>query len=168
VEEATTVWSQHSLESLLLDPRVLATWIGAYGGDACPPNLPELITQAVESANADQELNDAAEAQLIAKLMKGEMLDERGRSLGGEQKTVHAVREAKRLVAAEPAVWQRGKDRGRFVLGQIRHPLPPNLRNQFPMDVVRLVEKTNSDRIGDPSAAIPTDVHEFLRHLVRP
>ncbi len=167
VEEATTIWSQHSLESLLLDPRVLATWIGAYGGDACPPNLPELITQAVESANADPELNDAAEAQLIAKLMKGEMLDERGRSLGGEQKTVSAVREAKRLVAAEPAVWQRGKDRGRFVLGQIRHQLPPKLRNQFPTDVVRLVEKTNSDRIGDPSAAIPTDVHEFLRHLVR-
>ena len=55
------------------------------------------------------------------------MLDELGRSIGGEQKSLRALDQARALVTAEPQAWQRGKDRASFVLSALRSGLRPEI-----------------------------------------
>lgn len=162
VRSRTFVWPKHSLESMLLEQECLHTWIKAFVEGEVPAGLSEQIATAIEQSNRDTELNDAAVEQLIAHLAVAELVDEQGQKLGGEQRIVHAVRRAKELVAASPAVWQRGKDRGRFILGKIRTTLTPPSQNRFPTDVLRLIERTRLERIGDPMKALPADVSNLL------
>lgn len=168
VRETTTVWTRHSLESLMLDPGVLAAWVRAYAGEATPDNIIEHIRSSLAAADTDESLNTAAIEQLAARLAVGEMHDANGRRLGGDQKIVHAQRRARDMVAAEPAVWQRGKDRARYVLGRIRDTLGQPTRNQFPTDVVRLVLRAELNRIGDPAGAIPAEAAAVLDRLTAP
>lgn len=160
VREVTTVWSKHSLESLLLQPGALATWVRAFAEDCAPVDLTERVAAAIAGADADDALNDAAIDQLTAKLVAGGSLG--GRS---EQAIVHAIREARERVAASPATWQRGKDRGKHILQALREHIALPRRNQFPTDMVRLVQLTNADRIGDPNAAIPGEVGALLERI---
>lgn len=167
IREIITVWPLHSLESLMLEPRILSIWVRAFA-EMDIPSLSILVEQAFDVANKDSSLNDAAEAQLVAKMIGSDLNDGKGNPLKGEQKTVHAVRQAKQLVKMEPWVWQRGKDRGKVILGEIRKELPKSARKQFPTDVIRLVEKTDLNRIGNPIDAIPQELREILARLTAP
>lgn len=165
VRERTVVWSRHSVESLLLEPGVLAAWIRAWAHDGAPVDLPQHIADALAAADRDDELNTWARHQLTARLVATELHDASGRRLGGDQKIVHAQRRAEALVTEAPAVWQRGKDRARFVLRWLRGALAPPARNQLPTDLATLVMRADSNRIGDPSGALPAEVAALLDHL---
>lgn len=167
VEETLTVWSRHSLESILLEPVALTAWVRAFAGPQAPKDLSAIVERALAAADADEALNTAAIHQLAAALAMGE-LEKDGKRLGGEQKLVHAQRRATELVKGAAEVWQRGKDRGRFVLGAIRQGLPMKVKSQLPTDVIRLIQKTDANRIGDPSAAIPAEVGDLLDRLAKP
>lgn len=164
VTERTVVWSRHSLESLMLEPAVLTTWVRAFLQDAAPADLGQRVVDALAFADADEALSTYARHQLAAKLALSDLHDANGRRLGGEQKVVHAQRLADSMVGAEPAVWQRGKDRARVVLGHLRDVLAPPARNTFPTDVMVLVRRVDLNRI-DPLAAIPAEVGDLLDHL---
>lgn len=158
VSESTVVWGRHSIESLLLEPTLLATWVKALVGDAAPADLIGHIERALSDADQDTGLNDQAADQLMAKLIVSNIQGPDGGPLIGEQKAIHANRQARELVRTEPATWQRGKDRARFVLGRIREHIALPARNQFPADIMRLVQKTETSRISDQAAAIPADL----------
>ena len=168
VTTTTTVWSHHSIESLLLEPALLALWVRARVGPAAPPDLVERIGAALKAANSDAALNDAAVVQLSAKLALGDLEDKDGKPVGGEQKFIRAQTLARERLNAEPWVWQRGKDRARFVLGRIRESLPPAAKNQFPTDVIALIKKASLNLISDPNEAIPAEVVSLLDRLVTP
>ncbi len=165
VTQRTFVWGQHSLESLLLEPTVLTAWVRALAGDSAPADLAERVRAAVGAADADAGLNDAAKDQLAVTLFRTE-LREGGEVLQGDRKLIAAQRQARAHVDAAPATWQRGKDRARFVLGAIRPHLALPRRNQFPTDVIRLVEQVNLNDVGDPEAALPVELRQLLDLLV--
>jgi hypothetical protein len=165
IVETTTVWPMHSLESLLLVPDVLATWVRAFAHECTPADLDQQIVEALAAADGDSELNAAAEARLMARLHGSELLDDDGRPLHGDRKLHHALRRARAMVAEHPSIWQRGKDRGRFVLQRLRPHIALPRRNQFPTDVIRLVARADLDRIGQPRAAIPAAALDVLDRL---
>jgi hypothetical protein len=167
IDETTVVWSRHSIESLLVEPTVLETWIRALVGEAAPPNLPAIIAEALRAADAEPALRDRAVQQLTAKLL-GTQLVVGDKILSGEQKAVHAVRRAQEMVAAEPGVWQRGKDRASFVLRRIRPEIMLPARNQFSTDILHLLKKTDVNRLGDLQAAVPPELGDLLDRLAAP
>lgn len=156
VVETTRVWSQHSLESLFVDPTILSTWIRAFVGDAAPSDLAARVARAIAVADQDSLLRAGAVERLQISLSRPDRSD-RG--------VAHALREANRLAEADPAVWQRGKDRARVVLQNVREGLPVAARQQFPADVCVLVERAKLNRIGERASAIPVDVAELLDRL---
>lgn len=165
VVEIEVVWGRHSIESVLLDPAVLAAWIGAMLGEFAPQDLPSRIEQALVLANESQVLNDAACEQLAAQLVTGELFDEHGTPLSGAQKFVHAQRRARELVRSAPEVWQHGKSRAATVLGELRRELPTRQRNQFPTDILRLLERVDVHQLASPAGAVPSSIGELLELL---
>jgi hypothetical protein len=164
----TLVWSRHSLESLFLDERTLAPWLRALfkalGAD--PHAAPTAaIAQALLDADQDQDLCDRATEQLTAKIISAEQRDPQGKR--GDALAVYAVREATERVRAEPAVWQRGKDRARRVLGALREASPVGVRNQFPTDLARFVERACAE-LGDPVGAVPSELNELFAYMAAP
>ncbi len=168
LETEETVWSRHSIENLLLEVEVLAPWIRAFAGDALPKgvDLTGLIIQAIEVANRDVDLLNQAQIALTLPLAN---------EASGGKKEMFAARSiaeagarAAALVRHEPAVWQRGHDRSKAVLGAVRGALPPAVRSTFPVDVVSLLERTDPERFGlDVAAAIPREIRELLDRMVR-
>lgn len=161
VAETEVVWGRYSLESLLVDPPILAVWLRAFLGDACPADVLDRVRAAASAADADATLNNAAVNRLF------QAIHARGGAPKGAQQVGAALTEAQSLVGAAPAVWQSGKDRARFVLGRLRIGLDHAQLRQFPTDIVRLVARADTDRIGDPSAAVPAEAQALLDTLTR-
>lgn len=168
VREWTTIWSRHSLESLFLDPVALERWVRASAHECAPEDLGSHIRAAIAAADADPSLNEQATDQLTAAFATNPMVDEAGKSLGGEQKVVHAARRARECVGNDPAAWQHGKSRSRFILARIRDHIALPRRNQFPTDIVNLIRRADLNQIGDSTAALPAEVCALLDRLALP
>lgn len=165
VSHSTLVWSSHSLESLLLQPSVLAVWIRALLGDQTPADIDAYIQRATSEADADPTLCDAAKTALSTAMI---LRDQRGGVVlanDGGRAIQECISQAASLVSAAPSQWQRGKDRGRFILGKIRDALPPALKRSLPGDIILLVERADANRIGDPQSAIPGEVEQLLSRM---
>lgn len=177
VEETTVVWSQYSIESLLLTPEALRAWVVAWiatwkarrseRAAYDPPDLSSVIVAALADADAHTELNTSALEHLAAAMAMGDLFDDNGRKLGGEKKVIYAFRRASERVSAEPQVWQRGKDRAALVLGRVREALSQPGPSQFPTDILRLLADTDLDMLGDPRAAIPAEIGALLERMLR-
>lgn len=168
VHETEVVWSRHSIESLLLDPAVLEPWVRVVAGPSAPADLSAQIARCLAEADVDAALCDAAEEQLLARLLRDAEGDPKATAVQASQKAVHALREAREMVKAAPATWQRGKDRAAKVLGGLRETVALPARNQFPTDIVRLLGRANLDHIGNPTAAVPVEIRDLLTHLTDP
>jgi hypothetical protein len=158
------VWPMHSIESLFLQPHILDAWLHARFGAGAPPELRDWIDEAIAAANADVQLKRDAEARLQVTIQQQGLVED-NQPLRGEKLIVNAIRQATATVDANPATWQRGHDRSRFVLGKIREQLPAPLRNQFPTNVHNLLETTPLDRFGDPELAVPVEIRELLDRM---
>lgn len=172
IDATTKVWSMYSLESLFLDPPVLARWVRAFAGSATPDDLDEKIGRATEAANTDNVLCSYASDRLLPHVLKTELKDNEGKVITGDRKLIRANELAREIVTRDPAIWQRGKDRGRAVLGRVRESIGLPRRNQFPTNIIDLLLKTDLNEIGDAEAAIPSEVRELLdrmapSHLVK-
>lgn len=168
VHTTRQVWSAHSIESLFLRPEILVDWLHARWGSQTPTALPQWIDASILAADQDADLNHAAEGLLLAKITARGIVDKNGVSLRGEKLIVEAHAEAVRLVGSEPARWQRGHDRSRFVLNFIRDKLPPALRGQFPANLAKLLETTKIDDFGDRERPIPTEIRALLDRMTEP
>ena len=73
-----------------------------------------------------------------------------------------ALKAAKVAVHGEPDVWQKGKERARFVLGHVRKSLPVNLQTHVTTRLDNLLETAAAERFGDPAILIPKEIRELL------
>lgn len=162
----TTVWTRHSIESLFIDIGILVTWIRAFvAPDIIIENLSGLVADAIDAADRDASLNNDAQNSIAAAAIADKIH-------GGERVTRNenrlmrdAMAEAARLVEESPAVWQRGKDRASFVLRYIRERLPPAARGHFPTSLEVLIERADSDCIGEPARAVPGEVRALIERI---
>lgn len=162
------VWSRYSIESLFLEPTCLAAWLAQVlpPGSITEEELRKLVSAGIALADKDSKLLDEAEAlQLVAKL-RPRVDDQDG---GRKQMTPSdALKAAKEEVRRQPEVWQRGKDRARFVLGHVRKSLPAKLQNHVTSRIDKLVEAAAADRLGDLAVLIPKEIRELLDLMVSP
>ena len=146
------IWSRHSIESVLLEPRSLAACIRAVAGDAAPADLEARITEALAAADSDTALNDKAIDQLQLGLLQGAPRNDAAVMETGQR--------AREMVRNDPATWQRGKDRARAVLGTLREHIALPTRNQFLTDILLLWKRVDIDSM--PPGAIPQEVDRLL------
>lgn len=181
VTELSLVWSAHSVESVLLTPPILLAWLDGWiqtwrakdparrAAVTLPDDLPLRVEQALAAANADATLNQHAADLLAARLTTQPMNDETGRPIHGDTKLIRAFERARSLVAAEPHIWQRGRDRAKFVLNTLREGLPqPALKNQFPGDLIKLLGKTDPNLVRSATQGIPAELLALFERLTRP
>lgn len=167
INSSVLVWGGHSIESTFMDSQVLPYWIKAFAGSAVPDNLDEVLAQALDSANADPELQNKAQDQLALHLMRIELQDSKGGkpAINSDPHRELAMKLARQQVSENPAVFQRGKDRARHVLSFVRAHIALPAKNQFPTDLAHLIEKTDLNRVSDPVAAIPREIGELLERM---
>jgi len=165
-ETLDVVWSRHSIESLFLDNPCLLAFLSLYLKDVIQENveglseaiLSEHIQQAVEEINHDTELNENARIERTLKL--------KGKSFSDKE-----FKEAMKLAAMEintaPAIWQKGKDRGRAILAAVRDKLPSRYQNRIRRDVVKMVTDCpiTTSTISIESL-IPEEIRKVLDYMV--
>lgn len=162
---AKLVWPYHSIESVFLTAKVLGYWVRAFAGTCTPLNLDDVIAQALAQVDGDDDLKIAAIDQLTLCLQKQPLQNAKGDelALNTDRHRLRAMEVARERYAADgPAVLQRGKDRATKVLCLIHSHIAPPRKNQFPTDVIKLIERVDLNDISDPIAAIPQDLLTLL------
>ncbi|WP_437734950.1 AAA family ATPase [Sorangium sp. So ce1335] len=154
------VWPRYSIESMFIEPARLAAWIAAVlmPGAVARDELERYVSEAIKAANQDQKLLDDAEKNLqLAKIRIDQM------------KLADAIDAAKAQARAEPEIWQKGRDRARVVLREVRERLTTNsLKNQLRGSITSLIDAASVDKLGDPEVLIPAEIGELLEHMVAP
>lgn len=152
VSSTEVVWSRHSIESLFLEPAILGQWIAASMpvGSTDEATLRKLIEQAIPVVDALAELNEAAVADLAPVLMRQ-----------GGRPGSH-IKEAQETVRKEPAVWQKGRDRTRKILEQVRKSLPTKEQKHVRASLVDEMDEARIERLSNPDAAIPGELRALL------
>jgi len=168
VSSMTVVWPMHSLESMFLAPPMLTRWVRAFLGPTAPSDLDNLVRASVEGVDKDEALNRKAVGEIVAAIVAARSRE--GVSLTADHGRVvkDASAEAQRCVGEDPAAWQRGKDRASAVLGRIRAGLTGPMQDGFPTNIVKLIERTNLNLIGDPIAALPAELNALLERMAQP
>lgn len=170
-EELDIVWSRHSIESHFIEPERLADWIdAALKEDPTRPAeldraaLLKQVQAAIAAADNELELNRAAADLLTPRLVEGR----------SNQDITQALREAREIVKKDPAVYQRGHDRGRFVLNHIREALLANpqtkrLANRVRRDIAQIVgDSPLRPNLLLPAALIPPEIKQVLDFMAPP
>ncbi len=75
-----------------------------------------------------------------------------------------AQQEARRLVRADPEVWQRGKDRAAFVLRRVRESLPLQLQNKVRSSICNILDSTDPADLS--RITLPKEVIDVIERLV--
>ncbi len=150
------VWSKHSIESLFLEPAVLAQWLAASlpAGSTDEPTLRELIQKALATVDQDVELNDGAVAELVPVLLRD----------GGAIKD--RIKEAQGIVRGDPSVWQKGRERARRVLEQVRKQLPTTEHKYVRSSIVDEMDEAKVERLSNAESAVPAEVRALLDKMV--
>jgi predicted ATP-dependent endonuclease of OLD family len=168
-QSARMVWQSHSIESLFLTPSVLGHWIRAFAAEATPANLDTLIAEALAHADADPALNNKAVDQLSLWFMKQELTSSTGAplSVNTDSHRLRAITLARERFESEgAAACQRGKDRAKNVLTFIRSHIAQPRQNNFPADLIKLIELADLNKISDPVAAVPDELRGLLDWMV--
>lgn len=152
VERVEQVWPRHSIESLFMEENVLSSMLAALLGNATPSDLVERVRNALDAADHDVDLLEAAEDELAE-------MYRRTRQHSGKA----AQQEARKVVRAHPEIWQRGKDRADFVLRRVRDSLPTELHNRIRASVPKLLNAIPREAL--PNIVLPAEIVEFLDFL---
>lgn len=163
-EELDVVWSRHSIESLFLDPECLTEWLDAALRDPQrPPELDKaailkLVQAAVIAADKDPQLNEDAKNKILPNFVDGRT----------DHHIMKAISQAKTTIENEPAIYQRGKDRAKFVLDHVRQalfadPQTKRLANRVRRDIAQLVDDSPlRPNLLLPPALIPPEIKQVL------
>jgi hypothetical protein len=154
------VWTRYSIESLFLDAECLTAWLLAVlpPGAVPEPTIRSLVAEALAAADGDLELAMDAARRLMMSRMKQE-----------EEGPSDALKEAQQEVIKQPATWQHGRDRARYVLGKVRAGMPDNAsRNHVRTNLLDLVRAAAVDKLGDPLVLIPAEIRSLLDYMALP
>lgn len=159
VESTEVVWGRHSVESLFLEPDVLAMWLAAClpEGGTSEATLREYVAEALTVVDAEHSLLDPAATDLAGELLRP-----------GGVKFQDAMKQALAKVRAEPAIWQKGRDRARRILELVRGKLPHSERRHVRATIADQLADAGRERLSNPSAAVPADVRALLEALAAP
>jgi len=150
------VWSHYSIESLFLQTSTLAAWISLVlpDGTVSMDQLQQHVKEGLERADEEQTLQDKAEELLLLANLRNGL------------KPPDALKQAKQRARADPAVWQKGKDRADFVLKHVREQMPKPLQNRVRGSIPSLVEAATAQKLGDVPVLIPEDIRALLDVMV--
>ena len=166
-EELDVVWSRHCIESLFLDPECLTDWLDAALRDPKRPAeldrtaVLKLVQAAVAAADKDPDLNQDAANKVLPNLVDGRT----------DHHIMKAISAAKTTVESEPAIYQRGKDRAKFVLDHVRQalfadPQTKRLANRVRRDIAQIVDDTPlRPNLLLPTALIPLEIKRVLNFM---
>lgn len=159
IDVVECVWSRHSIESLFLEPALLAGWLEGLVG-LPSDELQGHIERALAEADKDEALLDAAEDGRHAFHSRAND----GKALINRE----AAKAAKQDVRTSPAVWQPGKKRASFVLDKVRKALPGKARSTLSGSLIDLIERAPTDRLGDPEKIVPKEIRDLLDLMISP
>lgn len=168
-ETIDVVWSRNSIESLfLVSPGYpLRYWLKALWGAMVPAGsevdveLERLIAEAHAAADANQDLLlDAYRLRVAALTSLDVPIDGTRRDANSE---AHAQASAE--IKNDPATWQKGRDRARVVLGELRKRLPPAIGGQLSVDLSSVVAACRYAPTATP-AGIPIEIIQLLDAMV--
>lgn len=154
------VWSRHSIESLFLEPAILAGWIAPLLIGPAPPSPAELlaiVTASIREVDESPLLIDTAIGELTLAYVKSATRS--GREEDRDWKTAHA--HASEEVRRSPSTWLQGHARIQEVTRLLRERLPA-LRGQLPASIEGLLERAPLNQLGPPDALVPQELRELL------
>ncbi|HEY8377356.1 MAG TPA: ATP-binding protein [Nannocystis sp.] len=147
------VWSRHSIESLFLDPGLLAQWLAASmpAGGTDEARLRQLVEEELPAVDQMPELNEPAVSELVPILLResGERIE-------------RCVKEAQRLVREDPAAYQKGRDRARCLLARVQSRLPAKEQKFIRKSIADELAEARIERLSNPDAAVPEELRRLL------
>ncbi len=155
VTETQVVWGQYSIESLFLAPECLASWLTIAVDDPGTTELKlrTLAAVAIQEADKNQALEDNA-------------IDGLSVALRSKEKPGDVVPKAREEARKNPAVWQHGRERAKFVLAHMRSQLPTHLQNRVRSSIAGLLESVPPAKTSRLDTMIPADVRKLLDAMV--
>jgi predicted ATPase len=154
------IWSRHCIESLFLEPPRLTGWLLPYVATD-PAALQRIVAQAIDAADADRALEDAAYEGRYPFHRRPDAQDR----IATEKAAGKATRDE---IRAQPATWQPGKKRAAFILERVRAGLPKEDRRKLRGSLVDLMAGAAASSTGDPTVLVPEEIRIFLDLLVAP
>lgn len=153
------VWSRNCIESLfLVEPETLAAWLAPYvSTDAAA--LRGLVARAIEEADRDRSLEDAA---YEGRYPFHRRPDKSDRMLS-EKAANKATREE---IGKDPSVWQPGKKRASFILTRVRDALPKADKRNVRGSLADIITGAATKAAADPTVLVPAEIRSFLDLLV--
>ena len=155
-------WSRYSIESLFLEPATLGGWLlphlDPYLDPADGDALRSTIAEAVRAADQEESLiDDAVDGRLSF-----HRRPDANHKISDEKTALAAARAD---VRKDPAVWQHGKQRAKFVLTRVRESLG---RAAHPIrgGLTDLIRDAATDSLGDPTVVVPDEIRAFLDAMV--
>jgi predicted ATP-dependent endonuclease of OLD family len=147
------VWQRHSIESLFCESDTLYFWLR----QKYPQLQVEMIQTAIDEANQNEELNQYAREQLQVALC----------SHRNDANLAESNRQANQEVAANPEIWQRGKNRAAFILAQLKNALG-SAANNMTTALPKIIERADVNQFpaGNP-AVIPSEIATLLDWMVK-
>lgn len=162
-EAREVVWERHSIESLFVEPGILAGWVAPLlRGLEAPSELQlrEVVRGSIAEVDAMEALLDPAIDALTLQYVK----EATRASREDDRDWTHATRRARSEVRDAPAVWQQGHARFKEVMRLLRERLP-GLHGQLPASVEGVLRAAPISQLGKPEELIPTEIVRLLRHM---
>ena len=113
------------------------------------------IEEGLIVVDTNQELVDNAVRDLIGELHKGDV----------KLSPKEAFTQATSTVRADPAAWQKGRDRARRLLEFVRNKLPHKERGRLRNSIADLLAEAERARLSNPIVAVPSEVRAVLDSL---
>lgn len=158
LELLDVVWSKHCIESQFLTAPCLASWLlAAIGSSAVErDDLEQLVVEAIGEADRDRDLiYDAHDGLRQVMLSRGKKLPD-------------AIKDSRDAADADPATWQKGKDRAAFILQWVRERLPLPLQRRVSNSIAGLLDIGASAVPGGDPYAVPGEIRRVLDHMAMP
>jgi AAA15 family ATPase/GTPase len=150
IETVTNVWSRHSIESLFCETVILHQWLKIK----YPQISIDQIDAVISNANSNTALNQEASAQrqsaLLAPLAKT--------TENITATNIKAIQE----ISQNPEIWQRGKDRASFILGEIKKSLGTD-GNNMTTTLSKFIERADVNLFpAGNTSIIPSEITTLL------
>jgi AAA domain, putative AbiEii toxin, Type IV TA system len=158
LESIDLVWSRYSIESLFLQPSMLATWLKGLPLQLPAKELERSLEAAIRAADEDASLNEQARGERMRVLARADR--------EGNVNFRRAHEQASAEVGAAPEVWQNGRSRMRFVLRHLRAALPPAAAALVRTNLDDLLAAANVNLVGPGPSAIPAEIQDLFEAML--
>lgn len=158
IETIDVVWSRYSIESLFLDRECLLAWLDPLGL-ADEPTLRKVIEAAIEAADQDRALEDAASDARERVLARADKQ--------GNVNSKAARTQARNEVRNKPEIWQHGRDRAKRILQHVRRSLPGPQQRLMRGALDDVIDAADPNRLGDMTVVLPAEIRALLDAMVQ-